>query len=201
MKKFLIVFAAATVFSLCGCGAVRQDGNEPGAGTEPVSESKVNSKQKSTNTGENKSAEKAPSINKNELKDLGKSVKYMLNKYGKITSAEWIDGPMYQFGENEKWYAFSEYELGENRRYIPKGECTHIFMTFEELLNSPSGEYDIDVFEEAVSSKLTMYYNEMDMINVYEASCGDYEIEVSEMPGKGITADSTVTVTKNIKEE
>ena len=74
-------------------------------------------------------------------------------------------------------------------------------MTFEELLNSPSGEYDIDVFEEAVSSKLTMYYNEMDMINVYEASCGDYEIEVSEMPGKGITADSTVTVTKNIKEE
>lgn len=183
MRKMTLVFTIAALLMLCSCGSKSQSTQNANI-----------SEQDSENQAEI-SESSVPSIKENKINELGQKAKYFLDKYGEITDSDWIDGPMYKFAENENWYAFSEYDFDENENYIPRGTCTHIFMTFGDLISSPDKEYDIDVFEEAVSEKIVMYYNEMDMINVYETSYKNFKIELSETPGKGINADSPVVIT------
>lgn len=185
MRKMTLVFGIAAAILLCSCENKSQN-------TQNVNTSKIETD--SENQIDN-SESNTPSVNENKINVLGQKTKYFFDKYGEITDSEWIDGPIYKFAENESWYAFSEYNLDENGNYTPLGTCTHIFMTFGDLIDSPEKEYDIDVFEEAVSGKLVMYYNEMDMANVYEATYKNFKIELSEMSGKGINADSSVVIT------
>lgn len=187
MKKLLMVFVAVSIFliSICGCELKNK--------TE--TSDRVSTKNNIENQN-NMSEEIYPEIKKEVFKDIGKDVKTFTDEYGEISDSDWLDGPMYRFGENEKWYSFSEYDLTEDNGYIPRGVCTHVFMTFEELVYSPEGEYDIDVFEDAVSSKLVSYYNEQDMTNIYRADYKKYTIELIETPEIGINSDSAVVVTK-----
>ncbi len=183
MRKKTLVFIIAALLLLCSCGNKAQTTQSVN-----ISESDYENQIEISKSS-------APSIKENKINELGQNAKYFLNKYGEITDSDWIDGPIYKFAENENWYAFSEYDFDENENYIPLGTCTHIFMTFGDLISSPDKEYDIDVFEEAVSKKIVMYYNEMDMINIYEASYKKFKIELSETPGKGINEDSPVVIT------
>lgn len=182
MRKMTLVFGIAAAILLCSCENKSQNVN--------TSKTEANSRNQIEHSESN-----APSVNENKINVLGQKTEYFYDKYGEIIDSEWIDGPIYKFTKNESWYAFSEYNLDENGNYTPLGTCTHIFMTFGELIDSPEKEYDIDVFEEAVSGKLVMHYNEMDMINVYEATYKNFKIELSETPGKGINADSSIVIT------
>lgn len=135
-----------------------------------------------------------PEFEDDAFEDMGRSVSQIVAEHGKMTLSEWVNGPVYRFGDNDYWHAFSEYEITDNG-YEPKGECNCVIIPLYELIDTPDDIIDEDVLVELSDSKVSKGFDDMEGMHYYELTHKKFKITVYTDQYGELSGDSSARVT------
>lgn len=139
-----------------------------------------------------KTAKSNSDIDETYFNQIGLTVDELEAVYGEMSESYWDNGPIYRFGENENWYAFEQYDFAEDNSYIPLGKCNCVFVPMNKLITT--GEYSADALEQALDTKLSEEYDEMDGGYVYSCKYDGLNISIYAQSRAHIDAQSMVNI-------
>lgn len=212
MKKHIVLITLISMCLFAGCSSAPNEestnkteellkGYQDTVSSEESNRADTDLYDDKSNAKTSKDNEKQQEINYGSLdtsyfSDIGASPDGVAAVHGEISESLWADGPLYRFGDSTTWYAFSEYDFGEDdNTYVPLGECTQISIEMD-LLVKGADVYEAETLEHLTGSEFKKEFDEMDQINVYYLSYGGYELKIYANTKSAINADSMVTVIK-----
>ncbi len=193
MKKLFILMLVLCLFVFSACGA------DTASVDEEVLETKTDIKEEKDTQikeQEEKEEEIALKIDSSWMSLLGLTRDEIEAKKGNMTESLWADGPLYRFGEENIWYAFSEYDFAEDNSYIPLGVCTGVSVPLGILMNADS-QIGAQELENAMGKLLTEEFDEMYETNVYAASYKGCTFDIYENSYNEINQNSVVNIKEN----
>jgi len=201
MKKLIALITIATVLIFAGCSPDKETDKKSNE-TLNLQESETDNTKKETVKNNDIKVEEEPDVDFGTLdtslfSDIGALPDGVAAIRGEVSESLWADGPLYRFGSSPNWYAFSQYEFGEEENmYIPLGECTQISISMNVLVKNAE-VYSSKTLEHLTDTEFTQEYDEMGETNVYRINYNGYTLSIYADSKEDIGPNSVV----NIKRE
>jgi len=201
MKKLLIVLLVLALTVFAGCKKSDEIVGDD-ADSNAISTITDETESTSDDTQDNENQEEPDEteenvdykIDESYFECLGKDPDSVAEIKGTMSESIWENGPLYRFGAENVWYAFSQYDFDENNNYVALGECSQIIVPLSSLLATDI--CDVSALEDAIGKVLSKEADEMDGGYAFWASYKDYSLVLYEESEGAINGNTMVTIRK-----